>query len=349
MADKCLSFDGLDDYAYSASLNIDGLGAFSFEIWVKTVDNTEYQHLCRCYGNFTFYMWTDQDILATCYGLTPDYKRHEATGLISDDTWHYIVYTYDGSIKKLYIDGTHVDDDEAATGTFNTASSAWLIGDTVDSWHGLIDEVRLSNIVRTPTEISNNWNGGSGKKLEVDANTIALYHFDEGSGGTAYDESGNNYDLTISGATWADGFPFPPAVTEKTSSDAGQGTEADALLSSACVASETGAGVESLGSRLLAASEAGEGAETQIAQKDLLTGADSGSGTDTAILTKDFWSADSGLGTDVTAAWLASIIAAELVAGSDRLKVKVESPVKGGDMKLPPGGKTSIPARRVNL
>ena len=84
---------------------------------------------------------------------------------------------------------------------------------------------------------------------------------------------------------------------------------------------------------------------------------DSGSGIDTAFLITVLPSPDSGLGSDAIAALLARIVADELVVGSDCLVVKVESALKGGGMKLPPdgrtsipsGGKTSIPSRRVNL
>jgi len=37
------------------------------------------------------------------------------------------------------------------------------------------------------------------------------------------------------------------------------------------------------------------------------------------------------------------------MVGSDSLAVKIETAPKGGGMKLPPGGKTSIPSRRINL
>ena len=52
---------------------------------------------------------------------------------------------------------------------------------------------------------------------------------------------------------------------------------------------------------------------------------------------------------EAVATLLAKIVAGELMVGSDRLVVKVESAPKGGGMRLPPGGKTSIPSRRVSL
>jgi len=166
----------------------------------------------------------------------------------------------------------------------------------------------------------------------------------------------------------------------KTSSDTGQGAET--LLSRAYILPEVGTGSESLGSRLLGVAEEGGGTETLLARllastetasgldfgglffvssdvgsgldailalEVLLTGADSGSGIDMSSLIKVLLSADSGLGTDVVVTLLAGIAVGELVVGSDRLVVKVESAPKGGGMRLPTGGKTSISSRRVNL
>ncbi|WP_455391920.1 LamG-like jellyroll fold domain-containing protein [[Eubacterium] cellulosolvens] len=41
--------------------------------------------------------------------------------------------------------------------------------------------------------------------FSVDSNTVGLWHFDEGSGGTVYDETSNNNDGTVYGATWTSG------------------------------------------------------------------------------------------------------------------------------------------------
>jgi hypothetical protein len=47
---------------------------------------------------------------------------------------------------------------------------------------------------------------GPPKVLEVDTNTMGLWHFDEGVGSTAFDETSNNNDGSISGATWTTGI-----------------------------------------------------------------------------------------------------------------------------------------------
>ena len=170
-------------------------------------------------------------------------------------------------------------------------------------------------------------------------------------------------------------------LVEKTGADTGSGVDSSSQAAT-LTKSETGSGLEALGSRLLGAAEEGGGAETLLARllastetasglevgaiffsssdvgsgldailvlQALLTGADSGSGIDTSFIIKALLSADSGLGIEAVAALLAGIVAGELMVGSDCLVVKIESAPKGGGMRLPPGGKTSIPSRRVNL
>jgi len=62
---------------------------------------------------------------------------------------------------------------------------------------GYLNEIRISSVVRynadftVPTE-----------KFTPDADTVALYHFDEGSGAVAHDASGNGNDLTMHNCDW---------------------------------------------------------------------------------------------------------------------------------------------------
>jgi hypothetical protein len=60
---------------------------------------------------------------------------------------------------------------------------------------GTIDEVRISSIARATFDLT--------QAPSVDGDTVALWHFDESVGTTAYDCSGNGNDGTINGAKWA--------------------------------------------------------------------------------------------------------------------------------------------------
>ena len=98
--------------------------------------------------------------------------------------WNYIVWTKDGANGgKLYHNGQLV-----YTGSFENVGYWWgrldLGAEFFVNWggwfKGLIDEVRISNKVRTANEILNYYN--SNAPFSNDANTVGLWRFDEGSG-----------------------------------------------------------------------------------------------------------------------------------------------------------------------
>ena len=79
---------------------------------------------------------------------------------------------------------------------------------------GDIDEVRLSNIARTLAEAQAAYNGGNGIAYTVDANTISLWHLNEGTG-NPLDAAGNN-NLTNTNATWVNTHPIYSPYTVNT-------------------------------------------------------------------------------------------------------------------------------------
>ena len=99
-------------------------------------------------------------------------------------------------------------------GTFHTSSAAsgapsdtgegmyigidWDLGCPMD---GVIDELRISSISRYGSNFS------PAIAFVADADTMALYHFDEYSGGVAYDVSGNGNDATLFGPAWTTESP----------------------------------------------------------------------------------------------------------------------------------------------
>jgi hypothetical protein len=85
---------------------------------------------------------------------------------------------------------------------------------------GRMNEVRISKVARYDADFT------PAKRWERDADTLALYHFDEGEGAVLNDSSGNGHHGEITGAKWvkADGSPLetksaPPAVAPFTDAD----------------------------------------------------------------------------------------------------------------------------------
>ncbi len=117
-------------------------------------------------------------------------------------TWVHLALVLSSDVWSLYANGVSQTLDDNTTGA-STPAGVFLVGGniystdlTLDYFNGDIDEVRISDVARytgnfTPPSLP----------FTTDGNTIALYHFDEGSSATtAYDASGIGNDLTITGS-----------------------------------------------------------------------------------------------------------------------------------------------------
>jgi hypothetical protein len=77
---------------------------------------------------------------------------------IQGGSWHHIACTYDGTTKKMYIDG-NLDASQTATGTLGTSTYNVIIGGTERtdslerSWNGKIDDVRIYSRALSHSEI----------------------------------------------------------------------------------------------------------------------------------------------------------------------------------------------------
>jgi hypothetical protein len=119
--------------------------------------------------------------------------------------WNYIVWVKTASNGgKIYKNGNLV-----FSGNFDNLQYVYnrldLGAEFFTSYggffNGLIDEVRISNIERTPSQISSYYN--SNLPFSQDLNTVGLWHFDENQGATATSVVGANGN--ISNGSWSNG------------------------------------------------------------------------------------------------------------------------------------------------
>jgi hypothetical protein len=117
----------------------------------------------------------------------------------------------EGSRGWLFVDGKlHNAND--FQGDYVPATRTILMGDCPDAkldhhFLGLIDEVRISKIARYKSDYS------PLDRFESDADTFALYHFDEGEGEVLSDASGNSHHAKIFNGKWVPGIAGGPDGT----------------------------------------------------------------------------------------------------------------------------------------
>ncbi|QDU39550.1 Serine/threonine-protein kinase PknH [Maioricimonas rarisocia] len=121
----------------------------------------------------------------------------------------YVAGVWDGGRLTLFLDGQLVSQCEAVAEGEDATPGHFVIGAerTADGKHhfyhfmGVIDELRISSSARYSAAYVPK------PRLSSDADTVALYHFDEGEGSTLHDASGHGHHGTIVGATWVTGGP----------------------------------------------------------------------------------------------------------------------------------------------
>jgi hypothetical protein len=120
--------------------------------------------------------------------------------------WVHISYSYDAAAKQFHftINGSDQIQNGAPANrthpignwpgnTFSTQKSPLRIGTTDDfqgppGWQGKIDELRVWNVYRTPQQISDNMRV---ILKGTEPGLVAYYHFDEGSGTSSADVTGD--------------------------------------------------------------------------------------------------------------------------------------------------------------
>jgi len=114
--------------------------------------------------------------------------------------WIHVAGVYDplAGEARTYFNGTLNSSTFAGQPPHPTLEALYIGRDANGSclMEGVIDELRISSIPRysvsfTPATV-----------FLTDPETTALYHFDEYSGGYAYDESGNGNHAMIYGPSW---------------------------------------------------------------------------------------------------------------------------------------------------
>jgi hypothetical protein len=207
-AGSALKFDGTNDGVDLGSYNLFKPDtAITIEAWIKPTSQTQYAQIV---GN----LW-DNVSDESGYGLTLDgtsgiYFAIETASSIGEafdyfssgantiplNEWTHVAATYDGTTRRIYINGNEVQSSTSQSGNIvypfpNNVRVGQYHDDDEDYYYqGEIDEVRLWAVARTTEEIRedmhNTVDEGSTNGM------IGYWQFNDGSGTILVDQMGDN-------------------------------------------------------------------------------------------------------------------------------------------------------------
>jgi len=164
-----MRFDGINDYVeLGTDSRLNQLNnIFSISAWVKTGDSGNWQWIYQ-FGQHSDHK--DRSLVindgnkATMYTY---YGDAVGTTTVTDNEWHHLVGTSDGTTTRIYVDGVL---EKSATPTFSsfTYSGARIGINNPGGYYpfnGSIDEVAVYNTALSATDVSQMYNDGKPKHL----------------------------------------------------------------------------------------------------------------------------------------------------------------------------------------
>jgi serine/threonine protein kinase len=209
--DTALMFDG-DGLVNVPTLELDPQGSFTWEVLVTAPQESPLgrdgvvigvagkgETLAEVQGRSSpaqFLALTRESKWRWKYGVGKDREGNLHSTRTARAERTHLACVCEGQNHRFYMDGklgknSEWDAPRRADGNFEFGPR----------FVGIIDEIRISKVARYKENFT------PITRYEPDADTLALYHFDEGSGDLLKDSSGNNHHGQITGAKWvlADG------------------------------------------------------------------------------------------------------------------------------------------------
>ena len=222
ITNNSLSFDGVDDYisgAASSTLDVTSTNLITISAWVNFNSNNSnvnyvfahtrntglnQQYALTINPNNKIYFVADHNSTTALFEQNGGNSGQSALSL---NQWNHISMTYDGSAVRLYLNGL-LDFENFVTDNFSsTFIGNYNIGQRADGsykFNGQIENINVWNIALTQSEIQRYM---STTPTGNEAGLVGYWNFNEGSGSTVNDLSGNGNNGTISGATWSTDAP----------------------------------------------------------------------------------------------------------------------------------------------
>lgn len=216
-SDTSVALDGTaGDVACPSGVNPAGWTHITVEAWVMLANisfssqPTIAANAIPLSSHTGFSLWFDAQGTGLHFmvGNGTTYADAHYSPFFERDQWYHLVGVWDGSTARLYVNGVQRAT-ASLSGTIASASNAPIIGHNPaasgDFLPATIDEVAIYNAALSAIRVATHYTYGLGAMAytyDVYKNTVladvpkAYYRFDEASGTTANDSSGNAYNGT---------------------------------------------------------------------------------------------------------------------------------------------------------
>ena len=249
---KAIEFDGTDDYVEVADDDaLDITDEYSISAWIYPTswgEGTYGRILQKGNSSSNRYLFYINDFADTYTFSRDDTDYDSSNSMISLDNWHHVVVSFDGTTLKLFHNGIQ-DSNTYTPSALQVNGDPLYIGNNNAgdrTFEGLIDEVKVFNYAMDAEQVAVEYNQGAGVVVGRDSTRdndgtdvsgaakeycipgdsspcdapVLELNFDEKSGTTAFDTSGNGNDGTLTnGPIWTDIGKIGPALVFDGSDD----------------------------------------------------------------------------------------------------------------------------------
>jgi hypothetical protein len=152
--------DGVDDYIGGSSSGVVGLSAYSVALWYNTANTSVKVAFNAGDGTYRRTCNVDNPRTNTTFNIghqtTASNFFRPSSSSISANTWQHLVYTFDGSTFRLYIDGS-LDSLHTSITASNVAEDRYRVGSFIGGgyyYSGYLDDIRTFDRALSTSEIT---------------------------------------------------------------------------------------------------------------------------------------------------------------------------------------------------